>query len=72
MKHLSILGERFGPDRVLGGLTAVNAVLAPNGDVVQSPVKIDMTGFGEVNGQRSRALRRHLAGLHRGRPRRPR
>ena len=41
--HLSILSDRFGPERVLGGVTAVNAVLASNGDVVQSPVKIDMT-----------------------------
>ncbi len=53
IKHLSILSDRFGADRVLGGLTAVNAVLTPNGDVVQSPVKIDMTGFGELNGLRS-------------------
>ena len=53
IKHLSILSDRFGPDQVLGGLTAVNAVLAANGDVVQSPVKIDMTAFGESSGQRS-------------------
>jgi len=53
IKHLSVLGDRFGPERVLGGLTAVNAVLAPNGDVVQSPVKIDMTAFGELSGERS-------------------
>lgn len=53
IKHLSILSGRFGPDRVLGGLTAINAVLTPNGDVVQSPVKIDMTGFGEMNGVHS-------------------
>jgi 2-dehydropantoate 2-reductase len=53
IKHLSILSDRFGPDQVLGGLTAVNAVLAANGDVVQSPVKIDMTAFGEPSGQRS-------------------
>lgn len=53
IRHLAILGERFGPQQVLGGLTAVNAVLAPNGDIVQSPVKIDMTAFGEVSGERS-------------------
>jgi 2-dehydropantoate 2-reductase len=35
-------------------LTAVNAVLAPNGDIVQTPVKIAMTSaFGELSGQRS-------------------
>ena len=48
IKHISTLSDRFGAGRVLGGLTAVNAVLAPNGDVVQSPVKIDMTAFGEL------------------------
>ncbi len=53
IKHLSILGDRFGREHVLGGLTAVNAVLAPNGDVVQSPVKIDMTAFGELSGEGS-------------------
>ena len=53
IRHVSVLSERFGPERVLGGLTAVNAVLAPNGDVVQSPVKIDMTAFGELTGPRS-------------------
>ena len=50
IKHVSTLSDRFGPEQVLGGLTAVNAVLAPNGDVIQSPVKIDMTAFGEVSG----------------------
>lgn len=53
IKHVSVLSDRFGSERVLGGLTAVNAVLAPNGDVVQSPVKIDMTAFGELRGPRS-------------------
>jgi 2-dehydropantoate 2-reductase len=50
IKHVGTLSDRFGAEQVLGGLTAVNAVLAPNGDVIQSPVKIDMTAFGEVNG----------------------
>ena len=53
IKHLSILSDRLGPERVLGGRTAVNAVLESNGDVVQTPVKVDMTAFGELSGQRS-------------------
>ena len=53
IKHLSLLSDRFGAARVLGGVTAVNAVLASNGDIVQSPVKIDMTGLGEPSGRRS-------------------
>jgi 2-dehydropantoate 2-reductase len=53
IRHIAALTERFGPDRVLGGVTAVNAVLEPGGDVVQSPVRIDMTAVGELNGERS-------------------
>ena len=53
IKHVGTLSDRFGAEQVLGGLTAVNAVLAPNGDVIQSPVKIDMTAFGEVSGASS-------------------
>ncbi len=51
VKHVATLTNRFGREHVLGGLTAVNATLAPNGDIVQSPVKIDMTAFGELNGE---------------------
>src|SRR5262249_31619848 len=53
IKHIAVLSDRFGRHHVLGGVTAVNAVLAPNGDVIQSPVKIDMTAFGELSGERS-------------------
>ena len=53
IKHLSILSDRFGAERVIGGVTAVNAVLEANGDVVQSAVKIDMTALGEPSGERS-------------------
>jgi 2-dehydropantoate 2-reductase len=50
VRHLPVLTDRFGPAQVLGGLTAVNAVLAPDGDVVQSALKVDMTVFGELSG----------------------
>jgi 2-dehydropantoate 2-reductase len=53
VKHIASLSDRFGSERVVGGLTAVNAVLEPNGDVVQTPVKIDMTAVGELTGQGS-------------------
>jgi len=55
IRHISMLSDRFGADRVLGGLTAVNAVLEPDGAIVQSPVKIDTTGFGEPSGDARRA-----------------
>ena len=53
VRHLSLLGDRFGAEHVLGGVTAVNAVLEPNGDVVQTPVRIDMSALGEPTGKRS-------------------
>jgi 2-dehydropantoate 2-reductase len=53
VRHVPLLAERFGRERVLGGLTAVNAVLAPDGDVVQSALKVDMTAFGELGGEPS-------------------
>lgn len=64
VRHVTTLAQRFGAAQVLGGLTAVNAALAPNGDIVQSPVKIDMTAFGELDGEvsgRCRALQRAFA-----------
>ena len=66
MRHLSVLSERFGPDKVLGGLTAVNAVLEPTGDVVQTPVRIDMTALGELGGERSARCRAILDALTAG------
>ena len=36
VKHIASLSDRFGSERVLGGLTAVNAILEPSGDVIQS------------------------------------
>ena len=53
IRHLSALSDRLGSAAVVGGVTAVNAVLEPGGDVVQSPVKIDMTALGELDGARS-------------------
>ena len=67
IKHVAILSDRFGPEHVLGGLTAVNAVLAPDGDVVQSPLKVDMTAFGEVRRRPLVPLRGDSRGVH-GRP----
>ena len=50
IRHLDTLSTRFGATHVLGGLTAVNAALGPQGEIIQSPVKIDMTAFGELDG----------------------
>ena len=62
VKHISTLIDRFGREQVLGGLTSVNAALLPDGDIVQSPLKIHMTAFGELDGQISqRCLEIHRA-----------
>jgi 2-dehydropantoate 2-reductase len=53
VKHVATLTNHFGRQHVLGGLTAVNAALTPTGDIVQSPLKIDMTAFGELSGELS-------------------
>jgi 2-dehydropantoate 2-reductase len=53
MRHIDVLADRFGAGRVLGGLTAVNAALTPNGDVVQSPIRVNMTACGELQGAAS-------------------
>ena len=53
IRHIAMLTDRLGERAVLGGVTAVNAVLEPDGDVIQSPVKIDMTALGELSGERS-------------------
>jgi 2-dehydropantoate 2-reductase len=53
VKHLDLLVTRFGRQHVLGGMTAVNATMAPDGDIVEAPVKVEMTTFGEISGERS-------------------
>jgi 2-dehydropantoate 2-reductase len=50
IKHVETMASRFGRNHVLGGLTAVNAVLTPDGEIVQSPVRVEMTAFGEIDG----------------------
>jgi len=50
VRHIDALSERFGRNHVFGGLTAVNAALMPDGEIVQSPVRVEMTGFGELDG----------------------
>ena len=64
VRHVERMSERLGERHVFGGLTAVNAALSPEGDVVQSPVRIEMTGFGELDGtvsERCLALQKAFA-----------
>lgn len=40
VRHIDVLKERFGRERVLGGLTVINAALMPDGAIQQSQVRV--------------------------------
>ena len=52
--HVATLVERFGSNRVLGGVALVRAELSPEGDILRSEgSNLDKTSFGELTGERS-------------------
>jgi 2-dehydropantoate 2-reductase len=53
VRHIDVLTERFGPGRVLGGLTVINAALMPDGTIQQSQVRVNITAIGELDGRLS-------------------
>ena len=53
VRHIDILTERFGRERVLGGLTIINVALMPDGTIQQSQVRVNITMIGELDGQLS-------------------
>jgi 2-dehydropantoate 2-reductase len=53
VRHIDVLTERFGPGRVLGGLTVINAPLMPDGTIQQSQVRINLNIIGELDGRAS-------------------
>jgi 2-dehydropantoate 2-reductase len=53
VRHIDALTERFGPERVLGGLTVINAALMPDGTIQQSQVRINLNAIGEFDGRGS-------------------
>jgi 2-dehydropantoate 2-reductase len=53
VRHLDVLTERFGRERVLGGLTVINAALMPDGTIQQSQVRVNITAIGELDGRSS-------------------
>jgi 2-dehydropantoate 2-reductase len=64
INHISILVNRFGAHRVLGGKTLANCWLSPEGDVIRRAGNPDQTSFGELTGERSmrcEEIRRSLA-----------
>ena len=55
MRHIDRLTERFGPERVLGGMCAISATLGPEGDVVHFN-DWHALSFGELDGSRSKRI----------------
>jgi 2-dehydropantoate 2-reductase len=53
VRHIDVLRDRFGPQRVLGGLTVINAALMPDGTIQQSQLRINITAIGELDGRAS-------------------
>jgi 2-dehydropantoate 2-reductase len=53
VRHIDVLSDRFGKKHVLGGFTAINAALMPDGSIQQSAVRINMNRLGELDGQKS-------------------
>ena len=53
VRHIDVLTETFGRQRVLGGLTVINAALMPDGTIQQSQLRINITAIGELDGRAS-------------------
>ena len=54
VRHIDVLKERFGADKVLGGLAMISAVLMPDGSVEQSPIRLPInSALGELDGRHS-------------------
>lgn len=54
VRHIDVLKERFGADKVLGGTSLTNAVLMPDGTIQRTPVRIAINdALGELDGRSS-------------------
>jgi 2-dehydropantoate 2-reductase len=53
VRHIDVLTERFGRERVLGGFTTINAALMPDGTIQQSQLRINLNAIGELDGRAS-------------------
>lgn len=52
MRHIDVLNERFGAQRVYGGQCAISATLAPNGDILHL-TPLHGLSFGPQNGAKA-------------------
>jgi len=66
VRHIDILTKRFGRQRVLGGLTIINAALMSDGTIQQSQLRINVTMIGELDGQMSKRCAAIKAALEAG------
>jgi 2-dehydropantoate 2-reductase len=55
MRHLDVLADRFGVERVLGGLAVISATLDANGGIVHLN-DLHTLAFGELDGSRSQRI----------------
>ena len=55
MRHLDLLAERFGPERVLGGQCVISATLDADGAIVHLN-DLHALSFGELDGSRSQRI----------------
>jgi len=55
MRHLDVLADRFGVERVLGGLCVISATLDANGGIVHLN-DLHTIAFGELDGSRSQRI----------------
>jgi 2-dehydropantoate 2-reductase len=51
VRHIDVLTGKFGRERVLGGLTVINAALLSNGTIQQSQVRVNLNVIGELDGR---------------------
>ena len=51
VRHIDVLTETFGRQRVLGGLTLINAALLADGTIQQGELRINTTAIGELDGR---------------------
>ena len=65
MAHIDVLRERFGRDRVLGGLCGIFATLSPAGEVVQMAGLPPRLSFGRFKDQIERNVLEAPAGARR-------
>ncbi|MGB9097258.1 ketopantoate reductase family protein [Erwinia sp.] len=62
MRHIDTLRTRFGPNKVIGGLCKINAMLGPKGEVVQM-TPLHQIFYGALDGNNDQRLQKVDAAL---------